>query len=121
MPVIRTVVVSTLSTCIVPTSFQDNQGSNMSNINSLYSGGLNLQNSIGFLKSNQGSSLIGSNTETKATDLSSIFVSAKSEQITPRLAPPPQTAVGRGRGRGNQGHPRGPPMSRPTILNGGTL
>nr|DAD21189.1 TPA_asm: hypothetical protein HUJ06_022652 [Nelumbo nucifera] len=103
---------------------RQNQGSNMSNINSLYSGGLNLQNSIGFLKSNQGSSalgigssnnsLMGSNTETKATDLSSIFVSAKSEQITPRLAPPPQTAVGRGRGRGNQGHPRGPPMSRPT-------
>lgn len=51
--------------------------------------------SIGFLRNNQG---------TKPTDLGSIFgsTSSKSPQA-PRLAPPPQTAVGRGRGSRNQG------------------
>lgn len=47
--------------------------------------------------------------EKKATDIGSIF-SNKNEQSAPRLAPPPSTAVvrgrGRGRGRGNQGGSR---------------
>lgn len=49
-------------------------------------------NSIGFLRNNQ-----------KTTDLGSIFASSSKSPQAPRLAPPPQTAVGRGRGGRNQG------------------
>ncbi|XP_068654052.1 SCY1-like protein 2 A [Aristolochia californica] len=41
-------------------------------------------------------------TDKKPSDLGSIFASSKSEQAMPKLAPPPQTAVGRGRGRSNR-------------------
>ncbi|XP_043700659.1 SCY1-like protein 2 isoform X2 [Telopea speciosissima] len=95
---------------------RQNQGGSISNTNNLYSGGFNPQNSIGFMKSSQANSSLGmansstyttgAFTEKKATDLGSIFASAKSEQTMPRLAPPPQTAVGRGRGRGGMGHSR---------------
>ncbi|OVA12283.1 Protein kinase domain [Macleaya cordata] len=92
---------------------RQNQGSSISNNNNLNSGGMNSQNSIGFFRQNQGNSApgignpstyrTGSYTEKSATDIGSIFSSHKTEQTAPRLAPPPLTAVGRGRGRGNQG------------------
>lgn len=68
-------------------------------------------NSIGFMRNNQGAT-----TGPKATDLGSIFASTtKTTQGAPlRLAPPPQNAVGIGRGRGgrNQGQNR---QSRPSA------
>ncbi|XP_010277058.1 PREDICTED: uncharacterized protein LOC104611621 [Nelumbo nucifera] len=108
---------------------RQNQGNNPANINSLYTEGLNPQASIGFLKSNQVSSamglgknnsLMGSYAETKAADLGSIFAPAKSEQTAPRLAPPPQTAVGMGRGSGNQGHPSSIQTSRSVNIKSST-
>ncbi|KAF7824946.1 SCY1-like protein 2 [Senna tora] len=70
-------------------------------------GGLNPQNSLGFLKQNQGLSASNiSRMDNKTTDLGSIFASEKNDLIAPKLAPPPSTAVGRGRGRG-----RGPTSS----------
>lgn len=63
-------------------------------------GSLNSQNSLGFLKHNQGMTASNTYTEKKATDIGSIFASSKNEQTAPRLAPPPSTSVGRGRGRG---------------------
>lgn len=64
--------------------------------------GLEPQNSLGFLKQNQGfpASNVVSYNNVKSTDLGSIFSSNKNEQIAPKLAPPPTTTVGRGRGRG---------------------
>ncbi|CAI9757785.1 unnamed protein product [Fraxinus pennsylvanica] len=78
-------------------------------------GGLNVQNSFGYLNQNHGASTLGSSTQ-KAADLGSIFASNKSEQAAPRLAPPPTTAVGRGRGRGrgSQGQLRSTSASRPS-------
>ncbi|XP_022718200.1 SCY1-like protein 2 isoform X2 [Durio zibethinus] len=75
-------------------------GSSTSNTSILNSGGV--QNSIGFLKQNQGisASMGSSYNNQKLADLGSIFGSSKNEQTAPKLAPPPSTAVGRGRGRG---------------------
>lgn len=78
-----------------------NQGDSALNSSSLNGGSLNPQNSIGFLKQNQGISASGSLfNDPQSTDLKSILGSSKNEQIAPKLAPPPLTAVGRGRGRG---------------------
>ncbi|KAJ8526428.1 hypothetical protein K7X08_028905 [Anisodus acutangulus] len=80
---------------------KQNQGIT-SHTDSLRSGGLNTQSSLGFMKHSQGSSALNANG--RATDIGSIFSLNKGEQTAPRLAPPPSTAVGRG--RGNQGHVR---------------
>ncbi|CAA7410153.1 unnamed protein product [Spirodela intermedia] len=48
-------------------------------------------------------------------DIGSIFSSSSNDQATPRIAPPPLTAVGRGRGR-NPGRLM-PPVSRPGQSN----
>lgn len=90
---------------------RQNQG-NSTFDSSSFSNGVNFQNSIGFLKQNQGSSTLGSDKD-KKTDLGSIFTSGKNDHAAPRLAPPPATAVGRGRGkgRGNQGHPNARPTN----------
>ncbi|GMI90745.1 hypothetical protein like AT1G71410 [Hibiscus trionum] len=69
-----------------------------------------LQNTIGFMKQNQGSSasMSSSYNNQKSLDLGSIFSTSKNEQAAPKLAPPPSTAVGRGRGRGRvRGRGRG--------------
>ncbi|KAJ4981415.1 hypothetical protein NE237_032252 [Protea cynaroides] len=121
-------VFSMNSSIGIPTQ---NQGGSISDTNNLYSGGLKPQTSIGFLKSNQANSSLGmansstyptgSFTEKKATDLGSIFASAKSEQTMPRLAPPPPTAMGRGRGRGSMGQSRSnqakPTSEQPNLLD----
>lgn len=100
---------------------KQNQGI-MSHTDSISSGGLDSQNSLGFMKHSQGSSSALSASSGRATDIVSIFSSNKGEQTAPRLAPPPSTAVGRG--RGNQGqlrsstlgsgnaksHPQQPPL-----------
>ncbi|XVF29813.1 hypothetical protein REPUB_Repub16aG0003400 [Reevesia pubescens] len=77
-----------------------NYGSSTSNGSILNSGGP--QNSIGFVKQNQGNSasMSSSYNNQKSADLGSIFGSSKNEQTAPKLAPPPSTTVGRGRGRG---------------------
>ncbi|XP_038994509.1 SCY1-like protein 2 isoform X1 [Hibiscus syriacus] len=77
-----------------------NLGGSSSNANVLDSGGL--QNSIGFMKQNQGNSasMNSSYNNKKSLDLGSIFSSSKNEQAAPKLAPPPSTTVGRGRGMG---------------------
>ncbi|CAK7328806.1 unnamed protein product [Dovyalis caffra] len=75
-----------------------NQGTPALNSGSLNSGP-NPQSSIGFMKQNQSTSTLGSYNNMKSTDLGSIFGSSKNEQTAPKLAPPPSTAVGRGRGR----------------------
>ncbi|KAJ4829044.1 hypothetical protein Tsubulata_031702 [Turnera subulata] len=77
---------------------QSNQGTPALNTSTL-SSSLNSQNSIGFLKQNQGTSTLGSY-DKKPADIGSIFGSSKNELAAPKLAPPPLTAVGRGRGRG---------------------
>lgn len=79
-----------------------------SHTDSLSSGILDPQSSLGFMKHSQGSSSVYSASSGRATDVGSIFSSNKGEQTAPRLAPPPSTAVGRGRrrGRGNQGQLR---------------
>ncbi|KAK3229735.1 hypothetical protein Dsin_001616 [Dipteronia sinensis] len=72
-----------------------------SNASSLNSGSLNNLNSMGFKKQNHGYSGSGAyNNDKKSTDLGSIFGSGMTEQTAPKLAPPPLTAVDRGRGRG---------------------
>ncbi|TYG69996.1 hypothetical protein ES288_D05G276400v1 [Gossypium darwinii] len=70
------------------------------NASILNSGGF--QNSIGFLKQNQGNSVSMSSSynNQKSLDLGSIFSTSKNEQAAPKLAPPPSAAVGRGRGMG---------------------
>ncbi|KVH98689.1 hypothetical protein Ccrd_023085 [Cynara cardunculus var. scolymus] len=79
------------------------------------SNGVTSQNSIGSLRNNQGMG-------TKPTDLGSIFASSSKSPQAPRLAPPPQTAVGRGRGSRNQG-PSGrqsrpkPSSEQPPLLD----
>lgn len=92
---------------LMDSSRQNQLGNSTLNSTSLNSGH-NSQSSIGFLKQNQGFSNLGSNNNKKTTDLGSIFASSKNDHhAAPRLAPPPATAVGRGRGgrgRGNQGH-----------------
>ncbi|GMI83031.1 hypothetical protein like AT1G71410 [Hibiscus trionum] len=77
-----------------------NLGGSTSNASILNSGGL--QNTIGFMKQNQGNSasMNSSYNNQKSSDLGSIFSSSKNEQAAPKLAPPPSTAVGRGRGMG---------------------
>ncbi|KAI4331796.1 hypothetical protein L6164_016751 [Bauhinia variegata] len=74
---------------------------NASSTTGSLNGGLKAQNSLGFLKQNQGfpASNVSLNNN-RSTDLGSIFASNKNEHIAPKLAPPPLTAVGRGRGRG---------------------
>ncbi|KAK9065686.1 hypothetical protein SSX86_015087 [Deinandra increscens subsp. villosa] len=66
-------------------------------------GGNASHNSIGFMSNNHVAS-----TGPKTTDLGSIFASTKSstQGAAPRLAPPPQNAIGRGRGGRNQGQNR---------------
>lgn len=90
-----------------------NQVNSSLNTSSLNGGGLNTQNSLGFLKQSQGVSTYGVSSE-KRMDLGSIFASSKSEHTAPRLAPPPLNAVGRGRGRGrgNQGQSSASSASR---------
>ncbi|KAL5843230.1 hypothetical protein ACOSQ4_009188 [Xanthoceras sorbifolium] len=84
------------------TSFQSPVST--SNSSSLNSGSLNNLNSIGFKKQNQGYSGSGAyNNDKKSTDLGSIFGSSKTDQTAPKLAPPPSTAVGRGRGGRGRG------------------
>ncbi|KAF2290549.1 hypothetical protein GH714_014362 [Hevea brasiliensis] len=78
---------------------KSNQGISTMSASSLNSGH-NPQNSIGFMKQNQGMSALGPYNDKKSTDLGSIFGSSKNEQLAPKLAPPPSTAVGRGRGIG---------------------
>ncbi|XP_073137215.1 SCY1-like protein 2 A [Henckelia pumila] len=84
---------------------KQNQGSSKpASVGNLSGGGLNSQNSLGFIKQNHGISAIGSSSD-RAADLGSIFATNKNEKVAPRLAPPPAAAVGkvRGRGRGNEG------------------
>ena len=105
-------------------SLRQNQGNSTFNSTTLNSGH-NSQSSIGFLKQYQGFSNLGSNNDKKTTDLGSIFASSKNDHAAPRLAPPPATAVGRGRGgrgRGNQGqsnarstHAKSPPEQPPLL------
>ncbi|KAF6176077.1 hypothetical protein GIB67_000171 [Kingdonia uniflora] len=89
-----------------------NQGSSISSINNLNIGNsINSQRPVEFLQQNHGnllntSTMSSSYTEKKAKDIGSIFTSSKNEQTGLRLAPPPQTTVGRGRGyRENKGQP----------------
>ncbi|PHT34254.1 hypothetical protein CQW23_26054 [Capsicum baccatum] len=95
------------STPISCQSLKQNQGIT-SLTDSLSSGCLDPQSSLGFMKHCQGSSSALSASSGRATNIGSIFSSNKGEQTAPRLAPPPSTAVGRGRGRGrgNQGQLR---------------
>ncbi|KAJ4713856.1 ARM repeat kinase family protein [Melia azedarach] len=76
-------------------SWASNNNSSTLNTVSLSSGGVNNLNSIAYLKQSQ-----THNTDKKSVDLGSIFGSSRTEQTAPRLAPPPSTAVGRGRVRG---------------------
>lgn len=85
--------------------------------------GVNLENSPpngegGFPRYNQAG--LSSTSGPKATDLGSIFASSKSTQA-PRLAPPPQNAVGRGRGSRHQGQSRQsrakPSSEQPPLLD----
>ena len=71
--------------------------------------------SIGFIgvNGNRAPSM-GSSSEKK--DLGSIFSSSGNDQSTMRIAPPPITAIGRGRGR-SQGRLVPPPVSRPVQSN----
>ncbi|KAE8715328.1 white-brown-complex ABC transporter family [Hibiscus syriacus] len=81
----------------------------------LISGGL--QNSIGFMKQNQGNSasMSSSYNNPKSLDLGSIFSTSKKEQAAPKLVPPPSTSVGRGRGMGRA---RAKPKSeQPPLLD----
>ncbi|KAG4201381.1 hypothetical protein ERO13_A05G275400v2 [Gossypium hirsutum] len=76
-----------------------NHGSSTSNTGILNGG--SSQSSIGFLKQNRGiSASMSFYNHQKSADLGSIFGSSKNEQTAPKLAPPPSTAVGRGRGGG---------------------
>ncbi|KAL5989632.1 hypothetical protein ACLOJK_010525 [Asimina triloba] len=95
------------------------QGTSTSNIINPNGMGSYNSNSIGFAKQNQSiasssirnsaTSFIASSsirnsatsfsTDGRAADIGSIFASSKSEHPMPKLAPPPQTAAGRGRGR----------------------
>lgn len=95
------------STPISSQPLKQNQGIT-SHTDSISSGRLDSKSSLGFMKHSQGSSSALSASSGRATDIGSIFSSNKSEQTAPRLAPPPSTAVGRGRGsgRGNQGQLR---------------
>lgn len=102
------------------------QGSSISNTNNLSGLGLNSQ-TRGLLNQRNSGSVVGNSMSTlgtgyynssagqsagKATgDFGSIFASSNNGQSMPRLAPPPTTAIGRGRGR-NQGHSGLPKASR---------
>ncbi|KAL4280067.1 hypothetical protein GQ457_03G029500 [Hibiscus cannabinus] len=70
-----------------------NLGGSTSNATILNSGGL--QNSIGFMKQNQGNSasMNSSYNNQKSLDLGSIFSGSKNEQAAPKLAPPPSTVM----------------------------
>lgn len=83
-----------------------NLGNASSTTGSLH-GGLNPQNSLGFLKQNQGLAASNTSHTDKPTDLGSIFAFDKNELVAPKLAPPPSTATAVGRGRG-RGRGRGP-------------
>ncbi|KAL6525317.1 SCY1-like protein 2 A [Orobanche minor] len=76
------------------------------------------QNSLVYMKQNIGVSALGSSNE-KMTNLKSIFASNKNENIAPRLAPPPATAVGKvgGRGRGNRGQTGKSQTEKPPLLD----
>ncbi|XP_058095623.1 SCY1-like protein 2 B [Magnolia sinica] len=102
------------------------QGTSMSSISNPNGMGSNAS-SIGRAKQNQMNAALGirnlaapSNTEARATDIGSIFASSKSGHTMPKLAPPPQTAAGRGRGR-SQGTLRSgnakAPSGQPPILD----
>ncbi|XP_044481229.1 SCY1-like protein 2 isoform X1 [Mangifera indica] len=74
-------------------------------LSSLNSGSLNNLNFIGFMKQNQGYSGPGSvsvmyNNKKESSDLGSIFGTTNTGLTAPKLAQPPATAVGRGRGKG---------------------
>ncbi|KAE9592685.1 hypothetical protein Lal_00029209 [Lupinus albus] len=74
---------------------------NASSTTSSLNDGLKPQNSLASLK--QSHHFPASNVSynnIKSTDLGSMFASNRNEQIAPKLAPPPSTAVGRGRERG---------------------
>lgn len=79
-------------------------------------GGFNSQNTLGHLKQNHGISGVGTSPDKAAANLGSIFATNKNEHTGLRLAPPPTTAVGRvrGRGQGSQGQTR----SNATSLSG---
>lgn len=110
---------------------RQNQGNSVSTISNLNSGELKNQSSLGFMKQNQGHSAsrignpsaykAGSYDDKNATDIGSIFSSNKTGQTALKLAPPPLTAVGRGRGeRGNQGLRSNKPKSssgQPPLLD----
>ncbi|KAK8580110.1 hypothetical protein V6N13_143241 [Hibiscus sabdariffa] len=90
-----------------------NLGGSTSNASILNSGGP--QNSIGFMKQNQGNSasMNSSYNNQKSLDFGSIFSGSKNEQAAPKLAPPPSTVLGRGRGRG-MGRARVSPRAKST-------
>ncbi|KAI3732970.1 hypothetical protein L1987_64183 [Smallanthus sonchifolius] len=89
-------MMSTPSMQQTPTSCPaaDFEYPSISNLN----GGVASQNSIGSMRNNQGAA-----TGPKMADLGSIFASTNSSQAAQRLAPPPQNAVGRGRGTRYEG------------------
>lgn len=94
---------------------------NSASIGGGQNGGVSSQNSIGYLKQSQGNMTSSFNLEKKPADIGSIFGSNKSEQIAPRLAPPPSTAVGRGRGRGltstSRSNPNKSASGQPPLLD----
>lgn len=93
--------------------YPTNSSSNSSS--SINGGFASYNSSIGAMRTNQGAP-----TGTKTSDLGSIFASNKNPQA-PRLAPPPQNAVGRGRGGRNQGQNRQsrqkPSSEQPPLLD----
>ncbi|KAL6498394.1 SCY1-like protein 2 A [Orobanche hederae] len=88
--------------------------SSLSNVDS----NIGSQNSLVYMKQNIGVSALGSSNE-EMTNLKSIFASNKNENIAPRLAPPPATAVGKigGRGRGNRGQTGKSQTEKPPLLD----
>ncbi|GFQ00654.1 scy1-like protein 2 [Phtheirospermum japonicum] len=76
--------------------------------------GISSLSNVGYTRQNVG--VPGSNE--RASNLESIFASNKNENIAPRLAPPPATAVGRvgGRGRGGRGQ-TGSKNEQPPLLD----
>ncbi|KAI4320120.1 hypothetical protein MLD38_033631 [Melastoma candidum] len=81
-------------------SSRNNQENLALNSSSLPCGSVSSTSYSGYPKQNQGNVTASTFVDNKSDDLGSIFGSSKREQSAPRLAPPPSTAVGRGRGRG---------------------
>ncbi|CAL1351933.1 unnamed protein product [Linum trigynum] len=99
-------------------------------VNSGGGSGMNRNHSLGSLKSSQGGSMVSSSNQKRLSgDLESIFGSVRNNDngaLAPRLAPPPLTAVGRGRGRGtaaggstmkSSSHANKPQPGQPPLLD----